>query len=220
MPGTQGLSEFSDGFSETDQTAGIARKTVRYDPMGRPIVNHQSAAGGDLSVEEIVGAFEALPSDDKLRLTTIEAIRRRGTGFGPGELIHEAVCRALTGARTCPRDVPLMAFMATTMRSVASHDREQRRRTEALGYDSDGTGADAPSPEDVLIQNEEAAAVQAIHGQFDDDPEVQLVLLGWQDGLRGVALREATGLDQGQLDYAIKRMRTRMRKTYPQGWIS
>src|SRR3984893_2135106 len=90
-----------------------------------------------------------------------------------------------------------------TMRGIASHDREQRRHRESLGADADGPDADppttAPSPEDDLMQKQDAAAVQAIHGYFDGDPEAQLVLLGWQDCLRGAELREATGLSQGQL---------------------
>jgi DNA-directed RNA polymerase specialized sigma24 family protein len=188
--------------------------------MGRPHVNQQPPAGEMLGADEIIDAFEAISPDDKLKLAAIEAIRRRGTGFAAGELIHEAVCRALTGARNCPRDVPFMAFLAETLRSIASHDRKQRRRSESLATDSRDTDPHAPSPEDDLMQKQAAAAVQAIHGCFDDDPEAQLVLLGLQDGLRGAALREATGLDQGQLDYAIKRIRTKMRKTYPQGWIS
>jgi hypothetical protein len=56
--------------------------------------------------------------------------------------------------------------------------------------------------------------VQAIHAVFADDPEAQLVLLGWQDDLKGAELREATDLDQGKLDYAIRRIRMRMAKAY------
>jgi DNA-directed RNA polymerase specialized sigma24 family protein len=192
--------------------------------MSRPLVNQRPPAGERLRADEIIGAFDAVSPDDKLKLAAIEAIRRRGTGFAPGELIHEAFCRALIGARNCPRGVPFMAFLATPMRSIASHDRKQRRRTESLGAGADGPDTDppttAPSPEHDLMQKQDAAAVQAIHGYFDDAPEAQLVLLGWQDGLRGAELREATGLNQGQLDYAIRRIRTRMTKAYPQGWIA
>jgi DNA-directed RNA polymerase specialized sigma24 family protein len=190
--------------------------------MGRPFVNQHPPGGDFLGADEIIAAFAVLSPDDKLKLAAIEAIRRRGTGFGPGELLHETVCRALTGERNCPRGVTFMAFLAMTMRSIASHDRKQRRRMESLGADEDGAAlpATAPSPEDDLMQKQDAVAVQAIHGCFNDDPESQLVLLGWQDGLGGAELREATSLDQGQLDYAIKRIRTRMRKGYPQGWMT
>jgi hypothetical protein len=195
--------------------------------MGRH-VNPRPPRGEFLSTDEFIGALEALSPDDKLKLDAIEGIRRRATGFGEGELLHEAICRSLLGERNCPRDVPIMAFMVETMRSIAGHDRKQRLRLDRVGGGAkprhEGEGPDrelataAPSPEDGLLIKEEAAAVQAIFGEFDDDPDAQLVLLGWQDELRGVALREATGLDQGQLDYAIRRIRTRMRKKYPQGW--
>ena len=189
--------------------------------MGRPFVNQQPPGGDFLGADEIIAAFEALSPDDKLKLAAIEAIRRRGTGFGPGELIHEAVCRALTGGRNCPRGVAFMAFLAMSMRSIAGHDRKQRGRMDPGTAEGDADPpATGPSPEDDLMQKQDAAAVQAIHGCFNDDPEAQLVLLGWQDGLRGAELREATGLDQWQLDYAIRRIRTRMRQAYPQGWMT
>jgi DNA-directed RNA polymerase specialized sigma24 family protein len=192
--------------------------------MVRTLVNEQPPAGDFLRADEIVGAFDALLPDDKLKLVRIEAIRRRGTGFGLGELLHEAVCSALVGERNCPRHVPFMAFLAMTMRSIASHDREQRRRVVSSGADGDDAVAEArdtaPSPEDDLIQKQDAAAVQKIYGFFADDQEAQLVLLGWDDNLRGAALREATGLDQGKLDYAIRRIRMRMAKAYPQGWMT
>jgi hypothetical protein len=115
-----------------------------------------------------------------------------------------------------------MAFLAMTMRSIASHGRKQRRRLESVDAAARDTNPSAmvPSPEDELMQKQDAAAVQAIHGCFNDDTEAQLVLLGWQDELHGAKLREATGLDQEQLDYAIRRIRMRMRKAYPKGWMT
>jgi DNA-directed RNA polymerase specialized sigma24 family protein len=199
--------------------------------MGRSRVILQPPAGDFLSADEFIGALEALSPDERLKLADIEALRRGGTGFTPGELVQDAIFRTLAGERNCPRDVPFMAFMAQTMRSIASHDRRQRGRERSLeemqaagSAAADGGTVDppalGPSPEDQVMQNQDAAAVQTIHGRFEDDEEAQLVLLGWQDDLRGAALREATGLDQGQLDYAIRRIRTRMRKTYPQGWMT
>lgn len=197
----------------------------QHDAMGRPFVNRQQQpAGAFLSCEELLVALDALTPDEKLKLADIEAARLDGTSFTPGELLQEALCRALLGERNCPRNVPFMAFMAQTMRSIANHNREQARRTvstsDNAGGDAAPPGATAPSPEDELMQRQDAAAVQAIHGCFEDDPEAQLVLLGWQDGLRGSELREATGLDQGKLDYAIRRIRKRMRSAYPQGWMT
>jgi len=192
--------------------------------MGRALVNRQPPPGAFLSGEELLATLDALSPEEKLKLADIETSRLGGTSFTSGELIQETLYRALSGDRNCPRDIPFIAFMAQTMRSIANHDREQGRRTKPFGDDSDGDAdppdAAAPSPEDDLMQKQDTAAVQAIHGCFEDDPEAQLVLLGWQDGLRGSELREATGLDQGKLDYAIRRIRKRMRSAYPHGWMT
>jgi hypothetical protein len=119
-----------------------------------------------------------------------------------------------------------MAFLVMTMKSIASHDREQRwkslqvvpRHGEASVAPSE-CPADQPSPEQHVIEQQAVDTVKQIHDLFQDDPEAQLVIMGWADDLRGRALREATGLDQDALDYAGKRIRTRMKKKYPNGWI-
>jgi DNA-directed RNA polymerase specialized sigma24 family protein len=182
---------------------------------------------GCLGPDEIGAEFEGLSAEDKLKLSAIEAGFRGGTGFGWNELVYEAVCRALTGDRNCPRDVPFMAFLVETMRSIAHHERAKRRRSVPLTLvPRQGGAADGPpdcaseqlTPEEHLLERESADVVQAIHGLFADDPEAQLVLMGWAEALRGKALREATGLDQAALGYAAKRIRSRMRKQYPNGW--
>ncbi len=175
-----------------------------------------------LSMAEIGAAFDALSDDDRLKLTAIEAQLLGATGLGRGDLLHEALCRALTGRRKCPRHVPFMAFLIETMKSLAFHYRERHRRSVALA-DSPGQSDDLnnpdsiPGPEDQLISD---SVLEDIYNHFESDDEATLVLMGWADGLRGGDLREATGLDQSGLDYAIKRIRARMRKLYPNGWIS
>jgi len=197
--------------------------------MGRAQMIQKVSEGDTLTADELAEAINALSEDDLLKLGAIETIKRSGTGFDQGELFHETVCRSLMGDRNCPRDVPIMAFFVQTMRSIASHDRKQRSRLQPMkdeglpenstAEDQVGENATQLNPEDALIQQQEVADINAIHDLFDGDAEAQMVLLGWQDDLRGAALREATGLDQAQLDYAIKRIRIKMRNAYPNGWI-
>jgi hypothetical protein len=173
-----------------------------------------------LRADEIGPAFDGLSRDDKLKLYAVEAILRRGTGFGKGDLVREAICRALEGDRNCPRDVPFMAFLVMTMKSMASHARGKHRRTVSQADPPERSHSDvrdlptAPSPEDAMIA---ASVLREIHAHFENDDEATLVLMGWAEGLRGKALREAIGLDQAGLDYAIKRIRVGARKLYPEG---
>jgi hypothetical protein len=53
---------------------------------------------------------------------------------------------------------------------------------------------------------------------YRDDEEIQLVLLGWEERMRGKELREFVGVTQNQLDYIIKRIRRIAAKHYPKGW--
>lgn len=194
------------------------------------MIREAPAKEGDcLAVGEIGAAFDGLSPDDKLKLHAIDAQFCGGTGLGQQELLYEAVCRALTGARKCPREVSFMAFMVETMRSIASHERAKRSRSAPLaavprlGEAPKGPSdcrSDQLTPEEHLLEREAADLVQTIYGLFEDDPEAQLVLMGWADGLRGKELRDATGLDQAGVDYAGKRIRSLMRKQYPKGWTS
>jgi len=84
-----------------------------------------------LRADEIGPAFDGLSRDDKLKLYAIETILRGGTGFGKGDLLREAICRALEGDRKCPRDVSFMAFVVMTMKGIAWHARKNARAWRA-----------------------------------------------------------------------------------------
>jgi hypothetical protein len=53
---------------------------------------------------------------------------------------------------------------------------------------------------------------------YGDDERIQLVLLGWEESMRGKELREFVGVTQDQLDYIVKRIRRISAKHYPKGW--
>ena len=167
----------------------------------------------------------SLSSENRLKLYEIERIALRGTDLSPGDLLHEAMCAAIMGDRKCPRDVPFMAFVVQTMRSIASHHREKRRREPADGGAAQETQDAQPvfstatsDPEQMLIERESEDTVGAIHDCFDGDEQAQMVVLGWSEGYRGKELRDFVGVDQAALDYAIKRISRSMTKRYPNGW--
>jgi DNA-directed RNA polymerase specialized sigma24 family protein len=184
------------------------------------------SSDGFLSAEEVTAAAKALPAADKQKLNDIEKVRRRGTGYGPGQLLHEAMCRIWLGDRKCPRNVHVMAFLVKTMQSIAYHDREARKRMRTLhAVPREGAAISTAVAGDVDMvvhaamdrAARELEAVDEICDLFSDDPDAQYVILAWSEGRRGADLQDATGLDKAGVERVAKRIRKKMRSIYPDG---
>ena len=212
------------GMSETAVLGGMKGRAPAMSQTGQ-IGSEPAASGKFLDSEDISEAFDSLSPENRLKLYEIERIALRGTDLSPGDLLHEALSAAIMGDRKCPRDVPFMAFIVQTMRSIASHHREKRRREPADGGAAQEAQGARPvfstvtsDPEQMLIERESEDTVGAIHDCFEGDEQAQMVVLGWSEGYRGKELRDFVGVDQAALDYAIKRIRRSMTKRYPNGW--
>lgn len=91
--------------------------------MNPPTVTE--AASGFVSVEEVAAVMEGLSTADSARLAQLARLRCLGAvGLEWQDLLHEAFIRVLDGRRRWPRDVPFVAFMAQSMRSIASESRQ------------------------------------------------------------------------------------------------
>lgn len=176
------------------------------------------AVGDRLTVDEIRTAIDHLTADDMLKLHLIERRLLGGTDLSKGDLIQEAICRALLGDRHWPRGEPVMACIVQTMKSLASHARDAVRGAHEAEPEVALTASPAaPIPDEGMVQSDRKSAVDAISAALADDEPAQLVLLGWTDGLRGKPLRDLVGCDQAALDYAIKRLRRKAMILYPDG---
>jgi hypothetical protein len=202
-------SEVVDDMSESS----IAKKTA--------------ATEKHLAPEEVLEKLDSMSVDDKLRLRLIERRRLGGTDFQEGELYKEAVCQAVVGERVCPLDVMFIAFLAQSMRSIASHRRKARARLESMtGVDNAGNtvemqvASEQLDPEALLVEQESTDTVTAIYECFEGDDEAQLVILAIAGGTKGKALRDEIGVDQVAYDYIMKRVKRVMSKKYPKGWPS
>lgn len=69
--------------------------------------------------------MERLSSAGSARLAQLARLRCLGAvGLEWRDLLHEVFIRVLDGRRRWPRDVPFVAFMAQSMRSIASETRQ------------------------------------------------------------------------------------------------
>jgi DNA-directed RNA polymerase specialized sigma24 family protein len=180
-----------------------------------------------LAPEEVLERLDSLSPEDKRRLKLIELRRVSGTDFQEGLLYQEAVCQALLGERRCPREVSFVAFLAQSMRSIASHRRKAlSRQVPTSKLDASGNLVDLPiaaeqlDPEETLIEREAADVVAEIYKLLEGDDEAQLTIMAIADGKKGKELRDELGIDQARFDYIMKRIRRAVAKKYPKGWPS
>ena len=182
---------------------------------------------GHLAPEEVLQRLDSLSAGDKRRLRLIELRRLSGTDFQEGLLYQEAVCQALLGERRCPREKSFVAFLAQSMRSVASHRRKElARQVPITKKGPSGNPVDLPiaadqlDPEETLIEREAADMRAEIYKLLEGDDEAQLTILAIADGKKGKGLRDELGIDQARFDYIMKRIRRTVAKKYPKGWPS
>jgi hypothetical protein len=198
---------------------------VSAPPPGPP----DPSAPEHLAYEEVLAALDGLTPLDLARLSDIERGHLGGTDFADGELLQEAIDFAVCEEKRCPRSVSFIAFLAQSMRNIAGRRRVALMR-QVLPEDAEvGDGKhksplrDAgPSPEEAVIQAEQARRASEVwaklNPEYSSDEEMGMVLLGWENDMRGEALRDFVGIDQARLDYVIKKIRRIARRAYPKGW--
>jgi RNA polymerase sigma-70 factor (ECF subfamily) len=121
------------------------------------------------------------------------------------DLLHEAVLRALTGARPWPPGVPLVAFLAGVMRSLCDEEWRRHRRQHDLPAPHDSGGAD--DPERACAAAEALAAIQRL---FAHDEVALKVITGLISGLGAENIRRHYNLTAVEYDTTRRRIRRTM----------
>lgn len=158
---------------------------------------------------DVAKALAALPDDDLLRLRALARLRSRGLpgGIAWSDLLHEAVARALSGARPWPPGVPLVAFLAGVMRSLCDEEWRRCRRERALSDQGDAggdAGHAALDPERACAAGEALAAIDQL---FAADLVAMAIIAGLTNGLTAEEIRRHYGLSAMEYDTSRRRMR-------------
>jgi RNA polymerase sigma-70 factor (ECF subfamily) len=173
--------------------------------------------------EEVRAALLGLSSADSVRLKQIAKLRAPRTGMEWTDLLNEAFARALGGQRQWPIGVPFVAFIAQTMRSIASDERsssdfvvslDEVQADEGLGR-SDGelTPSTDVTPERELSAKQQLGQVQAL---FEDDPVSLAILVATAEDMAPDAIQNQLGLSAKQYASALRKIRRRL-QTFTSG---
>lgn len=161
-------------------------------------------------------ALEEMGVTDLARLRQIALLRSHGLrSYAWEDLLNEALSRALAGTRVWPIDVPLLSFLAQTMRSIASEewDRMGRENTfseSELSRDDQVFQIDAPddrTPERHAIAINELQWIMAL---FNKDEDAVAVIDAWGRGLSPAEILRTLQIDEKRYAATQKRIRRRI----------
>jgi DNA-directed RNA polymerase specialized sigma24 family protein len=208
---------------------------------GKPAANAEPQAKPATS-DEISRAIDALGEDALLRLKLFAQNRiyvigpRAANGRSADDLLQEAVLRLLEGKRTWyPANVDLTGFLIGAVRSVASewatHRARNKRKPEYAPLESERTKKDGEgneiSPFDTVRAaglNVEELAVEAdieadakaladeIEREFASDDAASMVLLGFQEGMKGPEIQKEFGWTPTEYRTTVRRIQRRADK--------
>lgn len=200
----------------------LLTRMIRWDHLHRgravPTTLQKPIPPPDLAAE-----VAALSDADLLRLRAVARLRARGLpGLDERDLFNEAVVRLLDGSRARPPDVPLVAVLAMTMRSVAHDHWRRHRRERPVFVRSDGSADDvaARQPDPAPDPERAAAAAQAlgdVDRLFARDAVASQIVAGLAAGLTAEEIRARYGLGATAYDTARRRMRRALLRRDGQG---
>jgi DNA-directed RNA polymerase specialized sigma24 family protein len=194
------------------------------------------------SIAEISAAIDALTAADTERFEQmavnriVRIGRRAANGRTSDDLLQESLRRILDQSRTWhPGNVPFVPFVIGVIYSVASEWAGHRKRNldspEYADLESEtikereegdahspfeGLATPTPTPEDELImaefETEQAAMVGEIEKHFAEDDNAATLLMGWEEGMDGPAIRKEFGFSETLYDTTVRRIKRQSRK--------
>lgn len=169
-------------------------------------------------------ALARLSSADLLRIKQLARLRAAGlTRVDWQDLLNEAITRMLAGTRRWPKSVPLVAFLAQTMRSVASEEwRRLDQDGEVLESDLPPTDQGPPvalaeiavNPIDPERETLARRTIEEIQHLFQDDDEAREVLNGMARGLTPEEIQSEARMSETRYASAQKRIRRRLARHF------
>jgi hypothetical protein len=185
-----------------------------------------SRHGPPASIHDICASIQSLTGPEWVRIRTFAATLLWETDFAsPDELINETLERFLSGSRSWPKDVAFLTCLCNAMKSVADGDRgliHKRYEVEATtDQPSDlmaGKDTHIESAEQEALKDERRVAAARdlahIYAVFQDDEEVNWVLLGIEDRMPPADLQAISGMTQTQYETARKRLRRKVMQLF------
>lgn len=185
-----------------------------------------------LSVDEFLRNYEALTSQDMKRLLA-QCYRCRSAyalQLEPEDLMQEALAKIIASVRRIPKEVPLVVGITLVIKSIANDlvnsMSNKSWQLEVISEEQESVASSvlafAASPEDLLLEEQESAAVNermnSLFALFASDPDVLSLLSAIVNGLKAKDIvNEAFAGSQIKYDTTRKRFMRGIVKIRPEG---
>lgn len=177
-----------------------------------------------LSVDEVREMIRQLNPVDATKISKTARWFSLRCHIPAEDLRQEAFKRLLSGSRQVRRRVEFVRELSGAIKSIASAEIEAiRNGLREVRPTPDGVaGPDlvdpSPSPERLLMSTRDDGEVLDVIGQLiEDDEQLQLLLEGICDQMRGDQLEELLGVDTQGLATARRRLKRRLQNAFPKG---
>jgi DNA-directed RNA polymerase specialized sigma24 family protein len=158
-------------------------------------------------------AFVGLPVEDLQKLKQIARLRSYGLPISTWEdLLQEALFRALSGVRQWPKSVSFLAFLAQTMRSIASDERKQVQDIanesgdgveDGLAKDINDIAITTITPESQALARSSLSEIETL---FKKDSDAMRVLEGLALGMSPNEIQTSSKMTSTQYATTQKRI--------------
>lgn len=165
------------------------------------------------SPDEAAAALERLGPADRIRLRALARNRLYGLNSRWEDLLQEALTRILEGTRKWPRNVPIIAFVAGVMRSLAGEYWKEQRQIRSDTQTSPAINT-APRLEGAA---EAKAELKAIEAYFGDDDEGWVVATARAEGCSPEEIQNMFNFTSMQYDSTLKRIRRKINQYKKKG---
>lgn len=192
--------------------------------MQDAVYKEEAQDADHLSVDEVREAIRQLGTGDAAKIRQVARWFERRCGMPADDLMQEAFVRMMGGRRRVPRGPDFVAVVLQVIRSIASGETDaiakgQREvRSIPNGMDGPEMVDSSPSPACMVLSAHDGGQIlTTIDHLVEDDEELQLLVEGLCDGMKGEELVLLLEVDSKGLATIRKRLKRKLLSAFPKG---
>ena len=184
-----------------------------------PVELHTEIEDEYFTTQEINQLLKNLSNADIYRLREIAGHYARLSLIEADDLVNDAILAIASGDRKFKREVPLIAFFAGIMKSLAYNEKRKQQKFISIDYESDNNPILNKADESIDIEKNiiEDQELKEIYDLFENDDDVTLLLMARFEGKTPNECCEIADWDITKYYTVSKRLRRALKNRFTNG---